>query len=118
MAELRLEVIYSIGDETAVIDALVAAQPYEEPAFDLHPLVNVTSRARCGRVGRYDGDLLARLEKLDVGPVFVRRRPRPGQIAVFTGLPRLCAAATIVAPAGDPDVLVPELERWALRSRG
>lgn len=37
--ELRLETVYPVDREDAVVRALRAAHPYEEPAFDLYPLV-------------------------------------------------------------------------------
>jgi hypothetical protein len=37
--ELRLETVYPEERETEVVAALRAAHPYEEPAFDLYPLL-------------------------------------------------------------------------------
>ncbi len=37
--ELRLETIYPEERETEVVAALRSAHPYEEPAFDLYPLL-------------------------------------------------------------------------------
>jgi hypothetical protein len=37
--ELRLETVYAVERERDVVRALRAAHPYEEPAFDLYPLV-------------------------------------------------------------------------------
>lgn len=111
--ELRIEVVYPVECEAAVVEALVESHPYEEPAFDLYPLANVRVRARSGRVGRLEADVVARLRDLDLGPVFVRREPRGERVAVFTELPGPCMADVIIAPTGDPDVLVPEIERWA-----
>ncbi len=37
--ELRLETVYPVEREEDVVRALRAAHPYEEPAFDLYPLV-------------------------------------------------------------------------------
>ena len=37
--ELRLETVYPLEREDEVVDALRRAHPYEEPAFDLYPLV-------------------------------------------------------------------------------
>jgi hypothetical protein len=37
--EYRLETIYPVERENDVVRALRAAHPYEEPAFDLYPLV-------------------------------------------------------------------------------
>lgn len=39
--ELRLETVYPLEREAEVVAALVAAHPYEEPAFDLYPLVSL-----------------------------------------------------------------------------
>jgi hypothetical protein len=36
--ELRLETVYPVEREAEVVGALLAAHPYEEPAFDLYPL--------------------------------------------------------------------------------
>ena len=38
VAELRLETVYPVEREAEVVQALRAAHPYEEPAFDLYPL--------------------------------------------------------------------------------
>ena len=38
VSELRLETVYPAELEAAVVRALRAAHPYEEPAFDLYPL--------------------------------------------------------------------------------
>ena len=39
IAELRLETVYPADREAEVVRALRAAHPYEEPAFDLYPLL-------------------------------------------------------------------------------
>lgn len=39
VAELRLETVYPVELEAAILTALRAAHPYEEPAFDLYELV-------------------------------------------------------------------------------
>jgi hypothetical protein len=36
--ELRLETVYPADLESEIVEALRAAHPYEEPAFDLYPL--------------------------------------------------------------------------------
>ena len=38
--ELRLETVYPSEREEEVVAALLAAHPYEEPAYDLYPLAN------------------------------------------------------------------------------
>ena len=39
VAELRLETVYPADREDEVVRALREAHPYEEPAFDLYPLL-------------------------------------------------------------------------------
>ncbi len=38
--ELRLETVFPVEREAEVVRALRAAHPYEEPAFDLYPLLD------------------------------------------------------------------------------
>ena len=38
--ELRLETVYPSEREEEIVAALLAAHPYEEPAYDLYPLAN------------------------------------------------------------------------------
>jgi hypothetical protein len=40
--ELRLETIFPEERQDAVVEALRGAHPYEEPAFDVYPLVSAT----------------------------------------------------------------------------
>ncbi|MGD0525335.1 MAG: Nif3-like dinuclear metal center hexameric protein, partial [Polyangiaceae bacterium] len=49
--ELRLETVVPVGRAQAVVDALRAAHPYEEPAFDLVRLAPAPVRRGMGRVG-------------------------------------------------------------------
>ena len=39
VSEIRLETVYPAECEAEVVRALRSAHPYEEPAFDLYPLV-------------------------------------------------------------------------------
>jgi hypothetical protein len=41
VAELRVETVVPQDSVRAVIDALVAAHPYEEPAYDVYPLAEL-----------------------------------------------------------------------------
>ena len=49
--ETRVEMVVAAGARSAVVRALLAAHPYEEPAFDLIPLVAPASGRGLGRVG-------------------------------------------------------------------
>lgn len=53
--EVRLEMVAPRGAEDAVVAALVAAHPYEEPAFDVFD--SRSNRAFIGRVGEWTGTL-------------------------------------------------------------
>jgi dinuclear metal center YbgI/SA1388 family protein len=50
-AEVRLEVILPVHLSRAVVEAMIAAHPYEEVAYDLVPLVNVHNGIGAGLVG-------------------------------------------------------------------
>ena len=52
VAELRLETIVPAADLPAVLTAMQAAHPYEEPAYDLIPLEPLDDRVGQGRVGK------------------------------------------------------------------
>jgi len=49
--ELRVEVVMPRAARRAVIDAYVAAHPYEEPAFDVYAIENEVRSLGLGRVG-------------------------------------------------------------------
>ncbi len=52
VAEARLEVLVERGNLPRVIKALLASHPYEEPAYDIYPLLNEGEKLGLGRVGR------------------------------------------------------------------
>jgi dinuclear metal center YbgI/SA1388 family protein len=84
VAETRLEMVLPRGRRAAVVAALRAAHPYEEPAFDLLELAPVPSARGLGRIGTLPG---------------------PEPLSAFTA--RVAAALPVTAwgvrAAGDPD---------------
>lgn len=50
--EQRLELLVDRGQLPRTVKALMAAHPYEEPAFDLYPLLNQGPARGLGRIGR------------------------------------------------------------------
>lgn len=50
--ENRIEMIFPAGQQKKVVNALYAAHPYEEPAFDIYCLENAERTVGLGRVGR------------------------------------------------------------------
>jgi dinuclear metal center YbgI/SA1388 family protein len=52
--EIRLETIYPVWLESAIIKALLEAHPYEEVAYDLYPLSNDLSQTGSGMLGALD----------------------------------------------------------------
>lgn len=57
VAECRLELLVDRGRAPRAVKALLAAHPYEEPAFDLYPLLNEGRPSGLGRIGRLPGPL-------------------------------------------------------------
>jgi len=49
--EIRIETILPIHKKSAVLRALLASHPYEEPAYDFYPLVNDYATAGSGVIG-------------------------------------------------------------------
>ncbi|MFT4043463.1 MAG: Nif3-like dinuclear metal center hexameric protein [Gordonia sp. (in: high G+C Gram-positive bacteria)] len=58
--EMRVEMVASRGVRTAVLAALRAAHPYEEPAFDILEVASTDSDVGLGRVGHLDVALTVR----------------------------------------------------------
>jgi dinuclear metal center YbgI/SA1388 family protein len=87
LAEDRIEAIAPAGVRGAVLDAMRAAHPYEEPAFDVFALASLPSRVGIGRI--------CAVEKPETLSAFVSR--------VTRGLP---ATTWGVRAAGDPDALM------------
>ena len=50
--EIKIEVIYPIMNERSIIEKMLAAHPYEEPAYDIIPLANTWNTVGAGMVGR------------------------------------------------------------------
>lgn len=50
--EDRLELLIERGQLPRAVKALLAAHPYEEPAFDIYPLLNEGEKLGLGRIGR------------------------------------------------------------------
>jgi putative NIF3 family GTP cyclohydrolase 1 type 2 len=50
--EERLELLIERADIPRAVKALLAAHPYEEPAFDIYPLLNEGEKLGLGRIGR------------------------------------------------------------------
>lgn len=85
--ETRVEMVLPRVRRSAVIQALRAAHPYEEPAFDLLELVDLPSDQGLGRVGS-----LAKPQTL-----------REFATALARGLPRTPVGLKV---AGDPDRMI------------
>ena len=82
--EIRLETVVPHGGLPAVIDALRASHPYEEPAFDIYPLDPSPVRG-IGRVGRL---------------------PRPITLIALARKLKKAAQAPVVQIVGEKDKLV------------
>ena len=106
--EVRVEMIAPARRTDAMVEALIAAHPYEEPAFDVYPVAS--NHALGGRIGTFDGswdDLVERAvddafqpEGLRIGRA-TERPPRRVAVSPGAGESRIAAAA-----AAGCDVLV------------
>jgi putative NIF3 family GTP cyclohydrolase 1 type 2 len=87
VAETRLEMVLPRGRRAAVVAALRASHPYEEPAFDVLELAPIPSSRGLGRIGNLPG---------------------PERLAAFTERVARCLPATAwgVRAAGDPDRMI------------
>jgi dinuclear metal center YbgI/SA1388 family protein len=56
VCENRVEVLLRQADLAIAINALRKVHPYEEPAFDIYPLLNKGEPSGLGRIGRLAGD--------------------------------------------------------------
>lgn len=82
VSEFRIEVIYPVAKERAILNAMYGAHPYEEVAHDLVPLENRHPGVGSGLVGEWEEPLdepgfLARLKEVFKVPV-VRHSPLVG----------------------------------------
>lgn len=76
--EDRLEVLIPAKRLEAVIKALKAAHPYEEPAFDVYPLMEPAQKQYIGRIGTFADAIDYDLFKYTVKTAFPYSQPRFG----------------------------------------
>lgn len=81
--EVRIEVVCPAHAVSAVVAALKAAHPYEEPAFDLYPLLNQHNGIGSGLVGEWgepisEAAFLGRLKEV-FGPPAIRHTRLTGR---------------------------------------
>lgn len=82
--ESRIEVLLRREDLSAAVSAMVAAHPYEEPAYDLYPLENKGECRGLGRVGELESEIsldeLAMSLKKKLSPPGLRIVGNPGRL--------------------------------------
>lgn len=112
--EVHIETILPAFKKSAVVRALIAAHPYEEPAYDLYPLQNNWSQAGAGVVGELltpeaEDDFLHRIKHtFEVGCVkhsrtngrMIRKVALCGGAGAFL-LPRAVASGVDVFITGE-----------------
>jgi putative NIF3 family GTP cyclohydrolase 1 type 2 len=81
VAEERLEVLMERTLLPRAVKALLAVHPYEEPAFDIYPLLNEGEKLGLGRIGRL---------------------PEPRILAEYAGQLQTILAAPSLRYVGDP----------------
>lgn len=96
--EVRLEMVLARSHRTAVVQALLAAHPYETPAYDLIELAPVDSHSGLGRVGTLDQPITLRAFAERVASVL----PQTGGGIRVSGDPdRQVQRIAVQAGAGD-----------------
>jgi hypothetical protein len=122
VAEARLEILAPKSAQAGVIAALVAAHPYEEPAFDVYEVSS--NHGLIGRIGRWEGSLgaLAGMVAESLGSAALRvagslgtqvRRVAvvPGSGSSFLDAARAAGADVIVTGDVDHHRAVSALDR-------
>ena len=79
--EVRLEVLIQRKELPRALKALLAAHPYEEPAFDIYPLLNEVEKLGLGRIGSL---------------------PLPTTLGEYAGLLKKTLSAPALRYVGDP----------------
>jgi dinuclear metal center YbgI/SA1388 family protein len=98
VAETRVEMVLPAHRRAAVVAALRAAHPYEEPAFDLLQLVPQPGRRGLGRVGRWSAE--GTLREL-AGHVAAALPATPHGVRVAGELDRPVRTVAVLGGAGD-----------------
>lgn len=99
VAEMRLEMVFPAARSGALVEALLEAHPYEEPAFDIYPLHTLQRRAGQGRVGDLD-------ESIELASLAGELAELFGLPAVrYAGPPNLVVRRLAVAPGSGADLI-------------
>lgn len=107
--ETRLEMVVPAAAQDAVVRALREVHPYEEPAFDLYPLVSLPSEAGLGRIGTLPAPLAIEDLARQVGAILGTPEVQmvgAGPVETVAVLPGSGRTAVQPALAADADVLV------------
>ena len=108
--ESRLEVVFPRRLRRAVVDAYVAAHPYEEPAFDVYEVTDEVASLGLGRVGELARPQVLSQLAADVAAVLhlpvVRRSAGPEREVRRVACVPGSGASLIDAAAASADVLV------------
>ena len=83
--EERLEMLIAATVVSRAVKALLAVHPYEEPAFDLYPLLNKGAKLGLGRIGRL---------------------PEPLTLAEYADRLRSVLSAPALRYVGDPNAVI------------
>jgi len=111
VAELRLEMICPRHRLAAAIRALLAAHPYEEPAFDIIPLESTERSVGLGAIGTLPepqplGQLADHVQRVLEGPLVRVSGPQDAVVQRVAVFPGSTGAAFPAVLHSDVDVLV------------
>lgn len=104
--EIRVEMIAPRSKQDAVVAALVAAHPYEEPAFDVYDVRS--NHGFVGRVGDFSGDWDALVDQVETGlrPQGVRLASLGTKVSRVAVVPGSGSSLIGAAVATGADVLL------------
>ena len=94
--EVRWETFVSLDCAARAVSAMAAAHPYEEPAYDLHPLKQGPKGCGLGRVGRLDPPMPG--EKFTA---FAARRLGSGSPALAGAVPEVVEHVAVMGGSGS-----------------
>lgn len=98
VAETRLEMVAPRAARDAVVAALLATHPYEEPAYDVIPLADVAVTTGIGRVGRLAQPVAAR----ELAATLAAGLPATvGGVRIGGDPERMVTTVAVLAGAGD-----------------
>lgn len=105
--EIKIETIARKEEISVIIEAMLKAHPYEEPAYDIYPLENKGKTAGFGRIGTLSEEMT-----LAQCAAFVKERFQISSVKVFGDLTASVQRAAI-SPGSGKSMILPSIKSGA-----